>query len=228
MIHLPFEDRLEAGRALATELRSHGFPHDSLVLALARGGVPVGFEVADRLRLPLDVVGARRIAIPWQPEVTIGALAGKSHVLDESLIRELDLTATELQELIAREEMEASRCEEFHRSGLPALDLSGRSAVIVDDGLATGNTALAAIRHVRTRKPLRIILAVPVASRDGFNRVRGEVDSAICLTIPEHFYAIGEWYRDFPRVSDFAVKSLLARSHNDLLHRHSGSLAGTA
>jgi putative phosphoribosyl transferase len=219
MVHLPFADRVEAGRLLAKELAARNIvppDHGAVVLALTRGGVPVGFAVADRLRLPLDIVVVRKLGVPWQPELATGAIADGTRILDYRIIRQLGISDEDIEEIIAREGAEMKRREEFYRGGQPAADLQGRTAILVDDGLATGSTMLAAVRLVRRLGAPIIVVAVPVGSRQGCERVRHEVDDLICLAAPELFFAIGEWYRDLQQVSDSEVERLLAESRLQL------------
>lgn len=212
MIHLPFEDRVQAGRLLATELAPRNVDPNGVVLALTRGGVPVGFAVAEKLGLSLDIVVARKIGVPWQPELAMGAMAGSVQVLDDRMIAELGVSDADVKEIIEREKTEMKRREDLYRGGKPGLDLHGRTAFIVDDGLATGSTMLASVRHARTMKPGKVIVAVPVGSRDACNRLRKEADDLVCLASPELFCAVGEWYRSFPQVEDAEVRRLLAES----------------
>jgi predicted phosphoribosyltransferase len=211
VVHLPFTDRLEAGRLLAKELALHKL-QDAVVLGLARGGVPVAFAVADRLHLPLDVIVARKLGVPWQPELAMGAIAGMAWILDGRMIRELGISDEDVEEIAAREHAEMMRREELYREGEPALDLHGRAAILVDDGLATGSTMLAAVRHARGLKAARVVIAIPVGSMQACDRLRGEADDLVCLATPELFFAVGEWYRDFRQVSDSEVRKLLAES----------------
>lgn len=216
MVHLPFEDRVEAGRLLADELRRRKLDPGAVIFALTRGGVPVGFEVADRLRLPLDVIVARKIGVPWQPELAMGAIAGTVQVLDTRMIEELGIADEDVKSIIAREEAEMKRREQVFREGRPAVNPDGKTAVIVDDGLATGSTMLAAVRYARTLKPAKLIIAVPVGSREACARLRGEVDELVCLSVPELFFAVGEFYRDFEQVTDDEVRHLLVESRKQL------------
>jgi putative phosphoribosyl transferase len=224
MISLPFSDRTEAGRQLAASLALHHISPDAVVLALARGGVPIGLAVADRLHLPLDVVVARKLGVPWQPELAMGALAGGARVLDETLIRELGIAPEDVAAIVDVEQEEMSRREGLYRQGRPAPELRARTAILVDDGLATGSTMLAAIRHLRSLHPAKIMVAVPVGSEEGCGRIRKEADDFVCLVTPELFFAVGEWYRRFPQVTDSEVRDLLAESRKQL-QRHP---AGTA
>jgi putative phosphoribosyl transferase len=219
VVHLPFENRVEAGRLLARELSSRGIVEPwgaAVVLALARGGVPVGFEVADRLRLPLDVIIVRKAGVPWQPELAMGAVTGQVRILDDRMIRQLGISDAEVEEIVGHEQAETSRREDLYRGGEPALDLRGRSAILVDDGLATGSTMLAAVHHVRRLEPARAIVAVPVGSSKACARLRREVDDLVCLETPDLFFAVGEWYRDFEQVGDAQVQHLLAERRQQL------------
>jgi predicted phosphoribosyltransferase len=216
MVHLPFADRLEAGRLLAADpsLRKHA--EGAVILALTRGGVPVGFAVADRLHLPLDIIVVRKIGVPWQPELAMGAIAGTTRILDERMIQELGIADEDVETIVAREQAEMKRREDLYRGGKPAPDLKGRSAILIDDGLATGSTMLAAVRHARSLKPAKVIIGVPVGSVDACDRLRKEADDLVCLATPEYFFAVGEWYRDFGQVNDAEVQNLLAESRHRL------------
>lgn len=216
MVHLPFTDRVEAGRLLARELSLRNIGNKAVVLALARGGVPVGFEVADRLHIPLDVIVARKLGVPWQPELAMGAVAGAARIIDEGMIRELGISEDDVEEITRRESEEMARRETLYRGGKPALDVRGNTAILVDDGLATGSTMIAAVRHVRALNPDRVIVAVPVGSGQACGRLRREADEVVCLAVPQPFYAVGEWYRSFAQVSDAEVQHLLAESHHKL------------
>lgn len=216
MVHLPFADRVEAGRLLARELSSRDIGSNAVILALARGGLPVGFAVADRLHLPLDVIVARKLGVPWQPELAMGAIAGGARVLDERMIRELRIAEDDIEDIARRERAEMARREQLYRGGKPALDLRGRTAILVDDGLATGSTMVAAVLHARAMNAAKVIVAVPVGSAQGCGRLAREANEVICLSIPQVFCAVGEWYRDFRQVSDTEVQHLLAESHHKI------------
>ena len=212
-IQLPFSDRVEAGRLLAAELASRKLPANVVVLALPRGGVPVGLEVAKALHAPLDVVVVRKLGVPWQPELAMGAIAGGSaQVLNKALIADLRISPQEVNAAVAKERVEVERREKLYRSGQPAPDLRGRVVLIVDDGLATGSTMLVAARYVRAFKPAKMLIAVPVGSEEACERVRREADDFVCLATPEPFMAVGEWFNDFRQVSDAEVQRLLEES----------------
>jgi predicted phosphoribosyltransferase len=212
MVYGSFANRAAAGKALAEVLGTRAFAADPIVLALARGGVPVGFALAERLRLPLDVLVVRKLGVPWQPELAIGAIAGTACVLDEERIRQLGIFRLELAELIGLERAEMERRENLYRAGAPPLNVRGKSAVLIDDGLATGNTMRAAIRYVHTLEPAEVIVAVPVASQDACHQLRSEADDLLSVVIPLHFESVGEWYGDFQQVGDDEVQNLVARS----------------
>ncbi len=209
MIQLPFRDRADAGRLLALELERRDLPLNTIVIALPRGGVPVGFEIAHALGVPLDVVIARKLGVPWQPELAMGAIAGEAVVLDERLIREIPLRPGEIDAVIARERAEIERREKLYRAGRPAAKLEGRTVVLVDDGLATGSTMIAAARHVRSSKPARLIIAVPVSPADAGVRIRPECNEFVTLATPVPFMAVGCWYVDFRQTTDGEVQELL-------------------
>jgi putative phosphoribosyl transferase len=210
MIQLPFADRTEAGRLLAAELINHNLQTNVVVLALPRGGLPVGLEVAKALAAPLDVVIVRKLGVPWRPELAMGAIAGGAfQTLDEEVINALGVLREEIDDAKARQSAEVARREKLYRGGRGALDLHGRTVVLVDDGLATGSTMLVAARYARSLKPHRTLIAVPVASVQACKRLRKEADHCVCLATPEPFSAVGEWYADFRQVSDAEVQSFL-------------------
>jgi predicted phosphoribosyltransferase len=199
---------------LGAELARLGFDEDAIVLALPRGGVPVGLAVANTLRVPLDVVVVRKLGVPWQPELAMGAIAGKTtRILDEELIREIGISRAEIDAMDAKERAEVERQETLYRAGRPALDMKGRSVLLVDDGLATGSTMAVAARVVRGSEPKRLIIAVPVGSAQACFRLSAEADSCVCLTKPKPFVAVGQWYVHFRQLSDKEVQRLLAQGY---------------
>lgn len=183
---------------------------DPLVLALPRGGVPVAAEVAREFRAPLDVLVARKIGVPGSPETGIGALVGEEQpVFDQRALRFLGLAEDGLAPSVARERAELHRREDLYREGRPEPRVSGRPVLLVDDGLATGLTALAALRHLRRRRPAHLALAAPVGSRNAVMKLAGEADRVLVLHQPDPFRAVGEWYEDFDQVGDDEVIAVL-------------------
>jgi len=211
-VQLPFRDRLDAGRLLGDEVASHNLPEPRIVLGLTRGGVPVARGVAAALGAPLDVVVVRKLGVPWQPELAMGAIAGGVRTLDEHMIQEIGVSEEELEKIVDRETAEAERREKLFRQGRPAPDLEGHTVILVDDGLATGSSMLAAIRYVDNARPARVVIAVPVGSMQACRHLKGMASECICLAAPEPFYAVGAWYDDFAQVSDADVVRLLDES----------------
>lgn len=207
-----FRDRREAGRVLAAKLARYHHRSDALVLALPRGGVPVGYEVARALDAPLEVFLARKLGLPSQPEVAIGAVAsGGLLVLNHSIIRALGIPAEALGPVIARERLELERRERAYRSSRPPPSLRGRCVILVDDGLATGATMFATVQALRKQKPARVVVAVPIAPPDVCEELHTVADDVVCALTPEPFVAVGEWYEDFSETTDEEVQELLAR-----------------
>jgi predicted phosphoribosyltransferase len=208
-----FDNRVEAGRALAQVLSAYRGAADAIVLALPRGGVPVGFEVAQALGLPLDVLVVRKLGLPGQPELAMGAIAtGGALVLNEEVLRFADGREVALEQVRRREQLELERRERRYRGGRPPLQLAGRTAILVDDGLATGATMEAAVRALRGLGATRIVVAVPVASAEARDRIAEVADEVVCLETPVFFSAVGQWYRDFGQTSDAEVSELLAQA----------------
>lgn len=203
-----FEDRAQAGRELAGAL-DHLDGEDVMVLAIPRGGVEVAAEVVRAHGWPLDTVIPRKIGAPGNPELGLGAIAPGVRVLDERMVRTLGVTADYLDREIAEQEEEIRRRAEAYRGGRPPVGVSGRVAVVVDDGVATGGTAAASLRWARTQGAARVVLAVPVAPGEAVKRLSEEADEVVCLDTPEPFLAVGQWYVSFPQTSDDEVVSLL-------------------
>ncbi|MGW0119981.1 phosphoribosyltransferase family protein, partial [Streptomyces sp. NPDC003327] len=206
-----FDDRTDAGRQLAGHLR-HLAAHDVVVLGLPRGGVPVAAEVADALAAPLDICLVRKLGVPHQPELAMGALGeGGVRVLNEDVLRRTGVEGRALAAVEERERAELERRARRFRGVRRPVPLEGRTAVVVDDGLATGATALAALRVVRARGAARVVLAVPVAPRGWTARVGGDADETVSVRTPDAFHAIGQFYRDFSQTSDEEVVACLDR-----------------
>ncbi|WP_326691678.1 phosphoribosyltransferase family protein [Streptomyces sp. NBC_01795] len=208
-----FRDRRQAGQDLAARLEEWAARTDvvdPLVLALPRGGVPVAVPVAQVLHAPLDVLVVRKIGVPGRPEAGIGAIAGEDPPLfDQQALEVLGLSEDRLAADVSRERAELRRREERYRRGRPAPAVKDRSVILVDDGLATGATARAALRHLRRQEPARLVLAVPVAAADTVARLRAEADDLLCLHQPAGFRAVGEWYENFEQVEDDEVIATL-------------------
>jgi len=213
MMQRPFRDRREAGRFLATKLAAYTHRPDVLVLALPRGGVPVAYEVARALDVPLDVFLVRKLGIPGHEELAMGAVAtGGVRVLNDQVVGSLRIPDYVIAAVAAKEQQELARRERLYRSNRPPPDVRGRTVILVDDGLATGATMLAAIKALRQQQPARIVVAVPTASPETCEELKAEVDEIICAVTPEPFYAVGLWYDDFSQTTDDEVRDLLARS----------------
>ncbi|MBV8847386.1 MAG: phosphoribosyltransferase [Bryobacterales bacterium] len=208
-----FRDRAGAGRVLGGILKPVIPGGDLIVLALPRGGVPVGFEVAEALHADLDVFLVRKLGVPGQEELAMGALAsGGVRVLNEKLIEHLGIPDSVIDQIAAREQREIERREHLYRDGRSPQPVQGRTVILVDDGLATGATMLAAAIAVRESRPKQIVVAVPVASRETCDDFRKRVDRVVCAATPEPFSAVGEWYEHFTQTTDEEVQQLLARA----------------
>jgi putative phosphoribosyl transferase len=208
----PIPDRQTAGVRLAARLRSYR-DQDPVVLALPRGGVPVAFEIATRLGAPLDLLIVRKVGAPGNPEYGLGAVVeGGTRFLDEPRIRAAGYSVRELGPTIAREVAEVERRAREYRGGRPPAEVKGRTVILVDDGVATGGTVLAALRAVRARSPRRIVLALGVAPPETVELLRPGVDELVVLLVPPTFFAVGEWYHQFSQVSDEEVHECLEKS----------------
>jgi predicted phosphoribosyltransferase len=210
-VNVPFADRREAGRVLAAQLAHYRNAPALLVLALPRGGVPVGFEVAQSLVAPLDVFAVRKLGFPGHEEYAMGAIAsGGVRVMNR--LDGLAVSETDVERAIAREQVELERRERIYRGQAAAVPVNDRSIIIVDDGLATGATMRAAALAIRKQQPLRLCIAVPVGPRSTCEEMREVCDEVVCAATPEPFNAVGLWYRDFPQTSDEEVRELLELS----------------
>jgi predicted phosphoribosyltransferase len=206
-----FEDRIDAAQRLAEALKEYAGP-DTVVLGIPRGGVVVGEVVARTLGVPLDVVVPRKVGAPGNPELGLGAVAPGVRVLDQWLIERLGVSEQYLEREIAAEEAETVRRLRAYRGDRPPLDLTGKTAIVVDDGVATGGTAVAALRWARAQGAERVVLAVPVAPPQTMQRLSHEADEVVALATPEPFFAVGEWYRVFDQTSDDEVLAALSRA----------------
>ena len=215
-----FRDRTEAGQRLAADLEHFADRTDVLVLALPRGGVPVAYEVARALAAPLDVFVVRKLGLPVHPELAMGAIAsGGIRVLDREIVRRFGVSEAALESVTASEERELERREVQYRGERPFPDVSGKTVLLVDDGLATGASMAAAAAALRTRGPAKIVVAVPVAAADTCEAFRAVVDEVVCAVTPEPFHAVGLWYADFSQTTDEEVHDLLERSTVELRER---------
>jgi putative phosphoribosyl transferase len=208
-----FPDRAEAGRFLATKLSKYSGRDDVIVLGLPRGGVPVAYEVARALRVPLDVFIVRKLGVPGFEELAVGAIAsGGVRVLNEDVARALP-NADEIIEAVTKQETaEVERREQKYRDGRPAPEIQGKTAILIDDGLATGATMRAAVKALRQRGAAKIVVAVPVGPLDTCKEFEEEADEVVCASAPEFFQAVGQYYEDFSQTSDDEVRELLARA----------------
>lgn len=210
---MPFRDRREAGRALAAKLLKYADKSNVAVLGLPRGGVPVAFEIARALRAPLDVFVVRKMGIPGDEELAMGATAsGKVRVINQVIVNAFAIPSSVIEKVAAREEQEVERQERQYREKRKSITIEGKTVILVDDGLATGSTMRAALSALRGRNPARLIVAVPVAAAATCAEFRDEVDEIVCAETPEPFYAVSQWYEEFSQTSDDEVRDLLSRA----------------
>lgn len=215
-MRLPFEDRAEAGRLLGQALKSYVRRPDVMVLGLPRGGVPVAFEVASVLEVPLDLMLVKKLGTPGREELAMGAIAtGGVSVLNTDVVAAHWISDETIEAVAVRERLELERRERLYRNDRSVPEVKGRCVIVVDDGLATGATMRAGVAALRQRRPARIVAAVPVAPAVAVEPLREEADEVICLATPEPFFHVGHWYRDFAEISDAEVSGLLARAWND-------------
>jgi putative phosphoribosyl transferase len=211
-----FKDRRAAGRLLAEALRTYAGREDLLVFALPRGGVPVGYEVAKELGAELDVLIVRKLGVPRQPEVAMGAISsGDAIYLNEQIIKLAEIGPREIEEVLERERRELARRESAYRGSRPIPKVAGRTVIVVDDGIATGASMRAALLALRGKKPERIVVAVPVAPADAREWFRDVADEFVCVLSPNGFQAVGQFYEDFSETQDGEVRALLADAHAD-------------
>jgi putative phosphoribosyl transferase len=208
-----FSNRTEAGHFLAENLSTYANRDDVLVLALPRGGVPVAAEVAKRLNAPLDVFVVRKLGLPGHPELAMGAIAsGGVRVFNGEVVNALRIPDEVIDAVSAEELAELQRREKVYRAGLPPLDVEGKTIIVVDDGIATGSTMLAAVSALRQLNAARIIIAAPVVAASTYREMQRAADEVTAVIMPERFYAVGQWYEDFSQTSDEEVRDLLTRA----------------
>lgn len=214
-----FRDRRDAGRKLAQELLHYANRPDVIVLALPRGGVPVGYEVALALNAPLDIFIVRKLGLPGQEELAIGAIAsGGIRVLNEDIIRALNIPQGMIDHIAQRELQELQRREHSYRGDRPAPEVRDRTVILIDDGLATGASMRAAVAGLRTQNPRRIVVAVPTAAPETCEAFQTIVDEIVCAITPEPFLGVGRWYEDFSQTTDEGVRLFLKDIDRQLIH----------
>jgi putative phosphoribosyl transferase len=214
-----FRDRIEAGQHLAERLKDYADRADVVVLALPRGGVPVGYEVAKQLRVPLDVFLVRKLGVPGYEELAMGAIAsGGVRVINEDVVRYLGIPDAVIDRVAEQEQRELERRERAYRGDRPSPTVKDRVVILIDDGLATGSTMRAAATALRKQRPARIVVAVPVSSIQACDEFRDEVDEIVCAMTPEPFGGVGLWYEDFSQTTDEEVRKLLRRAPEEQQH----------
>lgn len=222
---LQFRDRSEAGRLLAEKLKRFRGREDVIVLALPRGGVPVGYEVAMLLGVPMEVFVVRKLGLPGHEELAMGAIAsGNTIFLNDDLIRSLQVPSEMIENVVQMEKLELERREGKFRDPNEPLHITDKHVILVDDGLATGATMHAAVNGVKTHHPAEVIVAVPVSARETFNKFKPDVDDIVSVMIPEDFSAVGQWYKDFTQTTDEEVAELLDRARSA---QHAGYAASS-
>lgn len=208
-----FKDRKDAGKRLAEKLIAHKENPDAIILALPRGGAVIAFEIAGALNLPLDILAPRKISAPGIPEMAIGAIAEDgAGIFDEQMIRDYKIPKEYIDQEIINQKNESIRRLKTYRGNLPPLDLKNKTAIIADDGVATGATMLAAIQSAKAKGAERIIAAIPTAARSSLEKIKSAGAEVVCLDVPEIFFAIGGFYEEFPQITDEEVMDLLSRS----------------
>lgn len=213
-----FRDRTDAGQRLAQRLQAYRHDSQVVVVALPRGGVPVAYEIAKALQTPLDICLVRKLGVPGQPELAMGAIAsGGIQILNLGIINGLEISQGAIEAVATQELEELERRDRVYRGSAPPLNVRDCTVIVVDDGLATGCTMRAAITALKRQHPQRIIVAVPIASASTCAQLELEVDQIVCLRQPEHLYAIGNWYHNFAQTTDTEVCELLAQQQQTML-----------
>jgi predicted phosphoribosyltransferase len=211
-----FRDRRDAGQVLAQTIIASCDFGGAVVLGLPRGGVPVAFEVARKLALPLDVLVVRKLGVPGQEELAMGAIAsGGTIVVNQTVVHELGISLETIDQVAERERVEIERRERIYREGHSSVSIEGRTAILVDDGLATGSSMTAAARSLRQRAD-KVTVAVPVGAQSTCEQLRNEVDQIICLTTPQPFFAVGSFYHNFAQTTDAEVRALLSQARDEI------------
>ncbi|MGB0035980.1 MAG: phosphoribosyltransferase [Candidatus Acidiferrales bacterium] len=225
-----FRNRQEAGQKLASRLEKYANRADVIVLGVPRGGVPIAFEVATALNLPLDIFVLRKLGVPGHEELAFGAIgSGGVRVLDDEIVKCVGLSDMVIDLVTRAERAELARREQMYRGERPPLDVRGKTVILVDDGIATGSSLRAGVRALRQMQPAVIVIAAPVAPQATVNRLRREVDDVVCVAIPEGFHGVGQFYRDFSQVPDEEVNELLDsafRRRGEPHERHAETRAG--
>ena len=212
-----FKNRRDAGRQLAKGLVSYEDHSDVVVLALPRGGIPVAYEVAMALNVPLDIFLVRKLGVPGHEELAFGAIAsGDVRVLNEEIVWRFNISEVEIDAVAQRELAELQRREDAYRGNLPALEIRDRTVILIDDGLATGASMRAAVEGVRARKPDQVVVAVPTAAPETCEMFAVMVDEIVCAETPAPFYGVGRWYQDFSQTTDEEVRKLLEQTAQEL------------
>jgi predicted phosphoribosyltransferase len=208
-----YKNRTQAGRELAEELTDYAEQENALVLALPRGGVPVAFEVAKALRLPMDIFLVRKLGVPGREELAMGAIAsGELRLLNEDIIQSFNISDEEIARVAAQEQQELQRREIAYRRDRPERDCADQAVILVDDGMATGATMWVALSGLKAKRPAQTVVAVPVAAPDTCRSIGAMVDRLVCLSTPEPLYGIGRWYDNFSQISDDEVRDYLKRA----------------
>jgi len=212
----PFQDRFDAGRQLGARLSSYAKRGDVVVLALPRGGVPVGYEVARQLNAPLDIFLVRKLGVPGYEELAMGAIAsGGARVVNEEVVEQLQIPEDVIDAATIEQQQELERREAAYRAGRPLPELKNKTVILVDDGLATGSSMCAAVQALRLLGPKAIVVAVPVGAAETCEMLQSDADDVVCLMAPGNFSAVGRWYLDFTQTSDEEVSDLLDRAAHE-------------
>jgi putative phosphoribosyl transferase len=219
-----FRNRADAGRRLVSRLQKYANRDDVIVLGVPRGGIPVAFEVATALNLPLDIFVLRKLGVPGHEELAFGAIgSGGVRVLNTGVLEQLGISDLDVAAVTRTEKEELERRERLYRGNRPPLDVHGQTVILIDDGIATGASLMAAIHALRQMKPAKVVVAIPVAPQATCYRLLREVDQLVCVEMPEPFYGVGHFYEDFSQVSDEEVNELLERASRTRIEKQAES-----